>query len=371
MIAPIPACSRQLSGILTPAIEHAAESPGADRYRKHFPATAHLWLLVQHGLSAAPSLRQSYATLAAMPDLFARLGLPQGISFSQLARSTTSRPSACLETLFADLVTMLRRQGVGVHRHPLLRQVTALDSTFVRLSEAVSPWSRHGAFTPGVRIQTLFDLSQAIPIALRLSKVDLNDHEALKTWDLEALRGWTLLIDRGYYGHRQFERLQQAEVSFVCPLQSQARFTVTAEHAMPQEPTPGGDQVLADHTITLGSPNNRAGTVLPGLRLVTSRNAQGEEHRLVTDRFDLTAAEVVQLYRYRWQIELFFRFLKHQLGLLQPLGYTRKAVWATVLLAAIITVLLMLTETRRPPAMSRIAWLRALGTVLHFDLRGG
>ena len=369
MIAAVPAANRQLRHILTPAIEQAAQTPGADRYRKHFPARAHLWLLVQHGLSAAPSLRQSYATLDAIPNLFAQLGLQQGISYSQLARSSSSRPTACLETLFTGLVAILRQRGR--RDHPLLARVQALDSTFLRLSEAVSPWSRHGEFTPGVRIQTLFAVADAIPTELCLHTVERNDHEALKTWELAPLRGWTLLFDRGYYGHRQFARLQEAEVSFICPLQPQASYQVTAEHPVEATPTPDGDQVLVDATITLGSPNNRAGAVLPGLRLVTSRNAEGTEHRFVTDRFDLRAADVVQVYRYRWQIELFFRFLKHQLGLLKPLGYSREAVWATVLLAAIITVLLMLTENARPRAISRIAWLRALGTVLQFDLRGG
>ena len=328
-----------------------------------------MWLLVQHGLSAAPSLRQSYATLAASPGLFARLGLPHGISFSQLARSSTSRPSACLEALFAELVVAVRR--TGRRPHPQLAQVSALDSTFLRLSEAVSPWSRHGDFAAGVRLQTLYDLAEAIPTDLRLHTVERNDHEALKAWDLAPLRGWTLLIDRGYYGHRQFARLRQAGVSFICPLQAQATYQITTQHPISARPTPAGDQVLADATITLGSPNNWAGAVVPDLRLITSRNTEGADHRLVTDRHDLTAADVVQLYRARWQIELFFRFLKHQLGLLKPLGYTRQAVWATALLAAIVAVLLLLSESSRPPTISRIAWLRGLGAGLSIALRGG
>lgn len=80
---------------------------------------------------------------------------------------------------------------------------------------------------------------------------------------------------------------------------------------------------------------------------------------------------LVQLYRYRWQIERFFRFLKHQLGLTQPLGTSRAAVWLSIVLAAIVAVLLALGERDRPRAISRIAWLRAFGVGLQTGLRGG
>ncbi len=364
MIPAVPACSRRLRRILVPAIRHAARTPGADRYRKHFPAVAHLWLLIIHGVSGAPSLRQTYALLATTTGLFARLGLGDGLSFSQLARSSTSRPSACVEALLATLVVQARRTVVPDRSWRLLRKVQAVDSTFIRLSLQLSPWSQHGRFTPGVRIQTAFDVARTMPTRLRLTLVDTNDHEALKAWDLDPWRGWTMLVDLGYYGHRQFARLREAEVSFLSRLHPQARYQVTATREVSAKATPEGDLVLSDETITLGSPNNRRGDVLPNMRLIQSRNAAGREQAFITDRFDLTAFELVRLYHYRWQIELFFRFLKHQLGLTTPLGRSRAAVWLTVLVAAIVALLGALVEAARPRAISRIAWLRAIGFTL-------
>lgn len=109
MIAASLTTSRHL---LTPRIRTAAQVPAADRYRKHFPASAHLWLLLLHGLSGSPSLRQTYAVGQAVPRLFARLGLTHGLSFSQLARSSTSRPAACVEAVLADLVAEAHRTVV-------------------------------------------------------------------------------------------------------------------------------------------------------------------------------------------------------------------------------------------------------------------
>lgn len=363
--------SRRLRRLLAPSIRRAVQTPGADRYRKHFPAAAHLWLLLLHGLSASPSLRQTYATLAAVPNLFAQLGLGHGISFSQLAHSSTSRPSACVEAVLADLVAQAQRGIIPDRSWRLLRKVQIIDSTFLRLSTEVSPWSQHRGFTPGVRVQTRFDIARQTPTRLRLHLVDTNDHEALKTWDLAALRGWTVLIDLGYYGHRQFARLRQAGVSFLSRLHPQATYQVTAARAVSAKATADGDVVLSDETITLGSPNNRAGTVLVGIRLVTSQHPQGVVQRFVTDRVDLTASEVVRLYRHRWRIELFFRFLKQQLGLTCPLGHSRAAVWLSIVLATIVSLLLGLADADRPRTTSRIAWLRAVSGTLQTILRGG
>jgi len=368
--APLPS-ARRLHRILAPCVRRAAVVPGADRYRKHFSATAHLWLVLLHGLRGASSLRQTFAALTAVPGLFGRIGLAGGLSFSQFARSSTSRPAACFEVLLAE-VTAHARRGVPVDpAGRLLRKVQVVDSTFVALSALLSPWSQHGGHTPGVRMHTSIDLARHLPTTVWFSLADTNDHDALKHTDLAAYRGWTLVLDLGYYGHAQLGRLRQAGVSFLSRLHPQARYAITATRAVPGKPTRDGDRLLADATIILGSPNNRNGVVLPGLRLVTSANPAGRVQHFVTDRFDLTAAELVRLYRKRWQIELFFRFLKRQLGLLTPLGHSRAACWLTLLLATILAVLLTLLDAMRPPATSQIAWLIACGTSLQGLLRSG
>ena len=357
---PAPDLGRRLRRLLAPFVDRAAATPGADRYRKRFPLRAHVWILLIHVPDGAASLRQTHARLRA--TAFAGLGLPGGIGLSQLARSSTSRDPAGVERLFAELVAAARPAADPAWRR--LTRVQAVDGTFLALSAKLSPWSRHGDHAPGARLQAGYDLAGAVPAHLHLTLADTHDTTALRARDLGEAAGWTLLIDLGYYGHRLFAELRDAGASFVCPLHPQAAYAVTAEHAVPAITTPDGDVVLADRTITLGSPNNRAGAVLPGMRLVTGRNRRGEERAFVTDRHDLTATEVVALYRKRWRIELFFRWIKHQLGLLRPLGRSREAVWLTVLACAIVALLLMLLAGDRPPGVSRVAFARALALLV-------
>jgi hypothetical protein len=365
MIPAVP-LGRRLRCILTTPIRTAAAVPGADAYRKHFPASAHLWFLVWHTLSASPSLRQSHASANADPGFWTQLGLPPtGVSRSQLTRSSTSRPLGCAEMLLA---TLQQQVPAAARVTPDWGRVQLVDSTFVTLSAQLSPWSQHGRHAPGLRVHTGVNLATGIPDQLHFTLADTHDIRAFRDRDWTAWRDWTVVIDRGYYGHQGFAELRAAGVSWLCPLHAQARVVVTRAQPGPWPAAPTGEQIVADEMITLGSPNNRGGTVLAAVRLVTSRTATGAVHQVVTDRLDLGAGEVVALYHQRWQIELFFRWLKHQLGVLLPLGYTRTAVELTILLAAIVALVLVLLSADRPPHLSDIAWVRQLGQALFLTL---
>jgi hypothetical protein len=347
--------SRSIRRILATPVATAAAVPGADRYRKHFSAEAHLWTLIYHGLQGQASLRQTHEALND-PLFWTRLGLPPtGISRSQLARSTSSRPLACFQTLFTQLRDRITTGGQG-------RKIEIVDSSFLALSAKLAPWSQHGKHAPGVRVHTGFDLDTAIPTHLTITGTETPDIMAFRQRHWDDLVGWTILMDRGYYGHRLFVELRDARISWICPLHPQAVFTVSETVPGPWPVTSRGDRIVADQTIRLGSPNNRQGAVIANLRLITSVTTDGQVHRTVTDRQDLPPTEVVMLYRHRWQIELFFRWIKHELQVLHPLGTSRQAVELTLVLAAIIAMLAVLLATDRPSHVTTIAWVKGLAT---------
>lgn len=358
---------RRMRRMLSPQITAAAATPGMDRYRKRFPALAHLWVLVLHIMWSSLSLRLTHARLSTHTRWWQRWGMASWISLSQLARSSTSRPSAGVEALLHGVLEQVRHQPVADPRWAKLRRMVVLDSTFVHLSACLSPWSVHGGHEPGVRLQALLELANQIPAWLSWSLADTTDAQALRDLDLAPWRGWTLILDRGYYGHPQFARLRQAGVHLLARFNEQVRYHIREQRSVPIGRTPDGDEILSDWRIDLGSPNNRRAGSLPNMRLVSCRNRTGTTCRFVTDRFDLSATEIVQLYRKRWQIELFFRWLKQQLGLIRPLGQSRTAVWLTILMVCIVAVIALLAEPERPANMSRIAWLQHLAFAFLID----
>jgi hypothetical protein len=368
MVPPPTGLDRHARRTIAPFIERAAATPGADRYRKTFTAHAHLWMLLLHCWWGGASLRQTYGRLSAITDRLALWGMESLVSFSQFARSSTSRPLACAETLFADALAAAQAQHPTDRQWRLLTRVHAIDSTFIRLSAKLSPWSTHKQATPGVRLQTGLDLIGRLPSRIRMTTPATNDHAALRQWDLTDLAGWTVLFDRGYYGHQQLARLIAASVHFVAACSEQAHFQQVRALQPPAGLTPDGDEITADAIVVLGSPTNRRGAVIPNLRLLGVNTARGRTMLLVTDRHDLTATEVVRLYRKRWQIELYFRWLKRQLGVIRPLGRSKAAVELTLILAVAVLLLLIVLEAQRPADLSRVAFAGALATTLLLTL---
>ena len=240
-----------------------------------------------------------------------------------------------------------------------------MDSTFFPLCAKLSPWgvwNRRG--NSGARLQTLLDPSDRLPSRMGLELLSTNDANALGALDLRGLEGVTLLFDLGYYCHAHFLRLLEGGVSFVTRLNAQASYQPTHSEELPEGglTTPEGDVLLSDQTITLGSPNNRRGTVLERIRLIRSKNRKGKIHAFITDRHDLEAQEVLYLYRKRWQIELFFRWLKRQSGAIRAVGHSPEALWLTIMVAAIAAVVMALAERWRPKGLTRVSWMRALCT---------
>ena len=379
---------------LRPLILLSAAECHADRYRKHFTSFAHALLLLFHGLARGPSLTQSYQTFGACRSLVALSELAVSddpanehiaVSFSQFAASNTSRPSdflAGLVPVLAERVRQLGRQSA----QSIPADVQILDGTFLHLSLKLATWlpNHDPSDIPGVRLQIQYTPAADLPTYLLMTDSHTNDCQALDQLladaspVLDRWRDQTLVIDLGYYSHRRFALLLNAGVHLVTRLQQQATVCVTAERPI-QQPLPAllADRIVlqADQEITLGSANNRTGAVLPHLRLVTAtvaplpaaarRGAQSVVYRLITDRWDLSATEVVQIYLWRWQIELFFRWLKRHVHLLRVLGYSRAALDLTVWLSIIVHLLTVLAahamglSRRTPGLLHRLVWTLA------------
>jgi hypothetical protein len=239
MIPDSAGCGRALFRLAQPLVEAATQAGTSDRYRKHFRAMSHVWLLILHMSQGAHkadggrSLRHSYARLGANKRLICRLNMPQWISFSQLARSSTSRQPSCFELLLSHLTDSVKRKGTTpLSREDqdwlFLNKVKALDSTFLNLSAKLSPWSIKGSHPPGVRAQWSIELAAHIPQLLHMHTVERNDHDTLRDLvenDPTPFVGWTLIVDLGYYGHRQFERLLACGAHVVSKLNAQAVYT--------------------------------------------------------------------------------------------------------------------------------------------------
>jgi hypothetical protein len=383
---------------LRPAVEASARACRGEHSRKHFTSYQHLCLLLFHGLSSSASLRQSYEQFAACRGLVAASGLDRGdgterlgVSYSNLAASNGTRPPGVAVGAVRHLLARLRRAGAEASGgDPLLGSLVIQDSTFLRLSLRLAGWlpALRRPECSGVRAQVWLHPALDLPEVVDLTTVKINDRGS---WDrsvlgnparLAALAGRTLVVDLGYYRHTAFRDLLAAGVHVVTRRYPSTIVTIEADRPL-QPPLPDIDggriAVVADQRVTLGTPATRTGVVLTGWRLVTAdvtprlrtghRSPAPRRYEVLTDRWDLDAAEVVQVYLWRWQIELFFRWLKHHLNLPRLLGYSEYAVETSVWLAVLIHLLTLLAARalglarRSPVLLARLA-----AALLHLDL---
>src|SRR5437667_576959 len=181
MIPQSSGCGRRLYRIVQPILDEATANGKADRYRKRFKAHSHAWILILHIMKAGHSLRQTHAELGANDALRRSLGISEWISFSQLARSSTSRPPDCFEELLMQVLKLAQAQvkAIAEEDWQFLNKTKAIDSTFLGLSAKLSPWSLCGGHAPGVRIQFGLDLASHIPDMLCLTGTDVLDNKAL------------------------------------------------------------------------------------------------------------------------------------------------------------------------------------------------
>lgn len=366
-----------------PLLAAQAARCDADRYRKSFDHFGHACLLLFHGLAGHDSLRQAYAAFPLAGGLIDLSGLAVdpgteelALSYSQLAASSSTRPAAFMAGFVGELARQVRAGGGRLGRD-LPADLLLVDSTFLRLPLALASWlpGTGGHDVPGVRALVAHDPAEDLPDLLLLTDTRQNDCQALDEGLLDdpdrlaALRDQTLVFDLGFYSHARFARLRTADIHFVTRLHAQAAYVVDEERpaqAVLPDLAGGRIAVVGDHRITLGSPANRAGAVLPGLRLVEAvvtpqpraarAGAEPITYRLVTDRLDLDPATVVQIYLWRWEIELFFRWLKRIIGLPRWLGYSPNAVALTVWLAIAVHLLTILAARalglpRRSPTL--------------------
>lgn len=387
--SPLPAHSRTIRRVLhheldwlRPRIEAAAASCAAERYRKHFDSVAHAGMLLFHGLNRGQSLRQSYAVIEAAPSVQDALGLTTAaghltVSYSQFAASNTSRPANFLADVLPAFIARVRH--IATSNRAIPPDLHLLDATFLRVSLTLAGWlpSATNPRNKGVRIQTMYHPATDLPEQVRITTTSINDVQSFDAMVLECperlaeLAGQTLAFDLGYYSHRRFVALLTAGIHFITRLHPQATVMVTADRPIqlalaPDDLPTGRITVLHDQCITLGSATNRAGAVLSGIRLVTGivqptapaarQGAAPVTYQILTDRFDLAADDVVQCYLWRWEIELFFRWLKSHLKLPRLLGYSENAIMLTVVVAVFVHLLCLLLvhacgQVRRSPKL--------------------
>jgi hypothetical protein len=303
---------------------------GSDRRVRRLPSWSQLVALLVAQLAGCQSLRQLEALLASQRSAHYHLGIGR-VCRSTLAVANAQRPAALFEDLFGCLVERLAdRLPAGVAREAL----RLIDSTSIRLSTTLFEWARFSADYGGVKVHVVYDPAARVPTYFTITPNRINDITPAKAMPLVA--GTTYVMDRGYYDFAFWAKLDAAGCRFVSRLkQSSPTRLVTTRRAT-------GAGILADRIVRLSErlSATRKNPYDKVLREIVVARPDGEPLRLVSNDLKSPAADIAGLYKSRWQIELFFKWIKQNLKIKRFLGTSENAVRLQIITALIAYLLL-------------------------------
>ncbi len=291
-------------------------------------------------LTYRESLRDIEACLLAQPGKLCHMGFRGPVRRSMLADANQTRDWRIYAEFAQRLIVQARRlyagEGLSVD---LSNTVYALDSTTIELCLSLFPWANFRSTRAAVKMHTLRDLHGNIPSFIHISDGKLHDVHALDMLVPEA--GTIYVVDRGYVDFGRLYRLDQGGAFFV----TRAKSNLDA-HRLYSAVTDRTSGVIADQTITLDGCYTRRDYPVH-LRRVRFRDPKsGKTLVFLTNQTTLPALTICNLYKSRWQVELFFKWIKQHLRIKQFHGTSANAVKTQMWIAVSVYVLVAIIRKR-------------------------
>jgi len=334
------------------------ERYGGDRYVKSLRCTEHFRVMAFAQLTYRESLRDIEACLSAQASKLYHMGFREPIRRSTLSDANEARDWR----IYADFAQVLIRQARKLYAADsfgveLADTVYALDSTTIDLCLSVFPWAPFRATKAAVKMHTLLDLRGAIPSFLHISDGKLHDVNVLDLLIPEA--GAIYVMDRGYLDFERLHVLHQAGAFFV----TRAKSNLDARRLY-SAPTDRASGIICDQTIALNGYYSRQ-HYPDHLRRIRLRDSESIRTLVfLSNQFALPAITICALYKARWHVELFFKWVKQHLRIKRFYGTSENAVKSQIWIAVSVYVLVAIVKKRLNLEASLYTLLQILSVTL-------
>ena len=288
-----------------------------DKYVKHFTCWNQLLALMFGQLSNRESLRDLVMALDAHRSKCYHLGMGKNVSKSSLARANQDRDYHIFEEYAYYLVNRARETRT-TNIFDLSGHVYAFDSTTIDLCLSVFWWAKFRRRKGGIKVHTLYDVETQIPAFFHITEASVHDSKVMKEIPYEP--GSYYIFDRAYNNFKMLYKIHQIGAYFVIRAKNNLQYrSIKWKRRLP-------GNVLSD--LTIGLTGFYPKQYYPGsLRLVRYWDElQQREFVFLTNATHISALQVAELYKNRWQVELFFKWLKQHLKIKKFWGTTENAV---------------------------------------------
>jgi transposase len=330
------------------SFDRLVDAHAADKHVRRLSTKSQFVALLYGQLAGAVSLREIAGGLESHSARLYHLGA-RPASRSTLADANRLRPSAVFAGLFAEMVA---RAGRGLRR--AVGEATYLiDATSIRLSGAGSQWARFSHQACGAKLHIVYDALAERPIYAAVTPARVNDITVGKTMPIEP--GATYVFDLGYYDFGWWAKMDAAGCRIVTRFKSHTPLTVINETVFED-----GGPILSDRIGQLPArqASNWKNPFSDPVREITVRIETGKVLRILSNDLDAPATEIAELYKQRWAIELFFRWVKQTLKIRHFLGNSENAVRIQIAVALIAFLLLRMAMADQKAISSPLAFAR-------------
>ncbi len=343
MLETQPVLSQVLSLVPRGEFDKLVLEHGGEKRVRSFPCWTQFACLVYAQLSRQTSLRDLVIALETKRSFLYHCFGSRDVRRTTLADANERRPYQIYETLFMKLYQQCLVQAPE-HRFRFSNKLYSFDASVVDLCLSVFPWAKFRRTKGAIKLHALLDHDGHIPSFVRVSTASTHDIQQARQLVLEP--DSIVTFDRGYVDYRWFYQLHLQRAFFVTRLKRGARFRVIER----REP-PALSGVTSDQTIRIAG-SKPDSIPIPLRRIGYLDPETGNRYHFLTNLFRLSAKTIAEIYRARWQVELFFKWIKQHLRIKTFIGTSHNAVMSQVYVAMTTYLLLSYLKFRARSALS-------------------
>jgi hypothetical protein len=331
-----------------PAFDALVKQHQSDKHVRKLPTKTQFIILAYAQMAGIAGLREAVTMVNSHEAQLYHLGA-RAVKRSTLSDANTLRPSAIYKTMFAHLAAMTHRSV----RRDLKGLVYLIDSTGLKLNEHSAQWARFSAKVCGAKVHVIYDPDAGQPIHAVFSAAKVNDITVAQ--EMPIVPGATYVFDLGYYDFGWWKAMHEKGCRFVSRLKTNTKLTVTSERQMKP-----GSPVFSDRTGYLPGrlAKSRRHPFPDEVREVRVRTDTGKILRILTNDLDAPAQEIADLYKRRWAIELYFRWIKQTLAIRKFVGTSENAIRTQIFIALIVFLLMHMAHAAQTAVASALTFIR-------------
>ena len=341
--------------------QQAVKQTKSERHARGFGSWDHFVAMLFCQLADGQSLREITGGLASCEGRLEQLGVTVP-KRSTLAYANKHRPWELFRDVFYRTVERCRGELGHQTKFRFKNRLLSIDSTVVTLCSKMFPWATYSRQKGAIKLHFTLDHAGYLPEAMVVTTGSYSELTVLRR--RSYARGTILVMDRGFVDFGWFGQLNENGVIFVTRIKTDTRYEVV-EH----RPVPAGSGVISDEVIRLTSPATRKR--YPNvLRLVTIETEQGERLGFLTNQMTLAASTIAEIYKDRWQIEVFFKLIKQNLRIKSFVGTSANAVWTQIwtALIAMLVIRFLQLKARFGWSFSNLVYFLRMNLLVYRDL---